>query len=230
MIKFEGPSLTLDIANSFPRPLLAYLNRPLIKILEDLKIKPDIFLKLQNDAVKEVENARISILGAATLLDRNSLGTASHLSTTLRLLKRLLGIDFKLNSNRNTGSTSQKFIEDSFLDSCISLTVTHALKVLKFKARIPLPNCWTLVGIADESNYLKETEIYAAIKRKGEKTIYLEGWITISRSPCVHPGDVQRVWAVGKLPEGVALEMRENTNCVVFSVQGSFFFHVLRTR
>lgn len=214
MNKFDSGSLTLDIATSFSRPLLAYLNRPLIKILEDLQVEPEHLLKLQDNAVKELERARSSILGAATLLDRNGLATSSKLFTILRRLRKVLGIDLK------TSATCRNGLSDTFVESCISLAVTCALKNLKFKARIPLPDCWNLVGIADESGYLEEKEIYAAIKRKGEKTIYLEGPICISRSPCVFPGDVQTVHAVGKLPDGVGLKMRDNTNCVVFSVKG----------
>ncbi|KAL8279909.1 hypothetical protein RQP46_007759 [Phenoliferia psychrophenolica] len=87
------------------------------------------------------------------------------------------------------------------------------------RGRIPIQDGYTLVGIADEDQYLGENEIYACIKRKGKKTIYLEGDICISRSPTIHPGDVRMVHAVGRLPPGSAPFTEYQTNAVVFSTK-----------
>lgn len=180
MQKFDAPdSLTLDIAFAFDRPLPAFLNRPLIKILEDLGVSSRAFTSLQSQAVGTVEASRTSLTSAATLLERTGLGVAPHLPVTLHRLQRVLGAEHSPTSL------------DPFLAACIDLAVMDALRSLKFKARIPLPGSWTLVGVADEDRYLKEGEVYARICRPGHPDVYLEGPITISRSPSIHPGDVQ---------------------------------------
>jgi len=177
--------------------LPCYLNRPLIKILEDLGIPIATFRSLQDDAVARVHKATTSLGDAAKLLDRTGLGGPAKLSSTIVHLASVLGLNAE-----NL---------DPFLKNCEGLAVAEALRNIKFKARIPLPNCFTLVGVADEGKllsffpfnsmalilhfildgWLAEGEICACIKRPSEPAIYLEGDICISRSPSIHPGDVQ---------------------------------------
>lgn len=185
MQKFDAPdSLTLDIALAFDHPLPAYLNRPLIKILEDLGVPAEAMLKLQRNAVGTVEASTRSVRGAALLLEQTGLGASAHLVATLYRIRRILGVDV---------APSEL---DPFLAACVDLAVTDALRGLKFRARIPLPGSFTLVGVADEDGCLEEGEVFACVKRAGQEDLYLEGLITISRSPTIHPGDVQ----VGSLP------------------------------
>lgn len=47
MTKFSGTSLTLDVCSDNPRPLTAYLNRPLILLLESLGVDPSTIIALQ---------------------------------------------------------------------------------------------------------------------------------------------------------------------------------------
>lgn len=189
MQKFDAASdsLTLDIAYAFDRPLPAYLNRPLIKILEDLGVPPEGFLALQRRAVATVEASKASLKAAAHLLEQSGLGSASRLPAALHRLVRVLGDDVAPASL------------DPFLSSCVDIAVTEALRSLKFKARIPLPDSWTLVGVVDEDGVLEEGEVYARICRPGQPDLFLEGPIAISRSPSVHPGDVQVSNADGSL-------------------------------
>ncbi|GAA6016409.1 hypothetical protein JCM10207_003852 [Rhodosporidiobolus poonsookiae] len=207
MEKFVGESLALDIADTFDGPLPCYLNRPLIKILEDLGIAPSVFLDLQHAAVQTIGCARSSLKDAATMLDRVGLGGTSKLSATLLGLARLI----KLPAHD----------VDPFLETAINVAVADALRSLQFKARIPVWGSHTLVGVADEDGWLKEGEIYACVKQKGKQTLFIEGKVCISRSPAVHPGDVQVVRAVGEIPPGVAPRLRSLMNCVVFSTKGS---------
>ena len=179
MQKFDADSLTLDIAFAFDRPLPAYLNRPLIKIFEDLGVPTKRFMLLQRQAVGTVEASKTSLFAAATVLEQTGLGTGAHLPATLRRLARALGADQAPASL------------DPFLSSCVDLAIMDALRSLKFKARIPLPGSWTLVGVADEDGVLQEGEIYVRICRAGKPDLFLEGPVTITRSPSMHPGDVQ---------------------------------------
>jgi RNA-dependent RNA polymerase len=57
------------------------------------------------------------------------------------------------------------------------------------------------------------------VRGDGEKPQYIEGPILISKSPTIHPGDVQFAQAVGAPPAGSLLG--ELSNCVVFSQQGT---------
>jgi hypothetical protein len=178
--------------------LPCYLNRPLIKILEDLGLPISTFRSLQDDAVARIHKATTSLSDAAALLERTGLGERAKLPSLLTNLGALL----KLKPNDL----------DPFLKHCEGLAVAEALKSLKFKARIPLPTCVTLVGVADEGEldihrsitfalltpiskyidgWLAEGEIYACVKRPNQEPFYLKGDVCISRSPSIHPGDVQ---------------------------------------
>lgn len=179
MEKFEAPhSLTLDIAQAFDRPLPAFLNRPLIQILEDLGSDASAVMAIQRRAVEDVESARSSLLKAANLLERNGLGSAARAPSTLRRISRLLGSD-------NLGAWV-----DPFASFWIDLGIVDALSSIKFKARIPVEG-HTLVGVPDEDGVLGEGEIFACIRKPGQADEYLSGDICISRSPTIHPGDVQ---------------------------------------
>ncbi|QRV91137.1 RNA-dependent RNA polymerase [Ceratobasidium sp. AG-Ba] len=97
---------------------------------------------------------------------------------------------------------------------------TDILRELKHRARIPVPESWKLVGIADEFNYLKQSEIYACTRDRDGEPIYLEGPYLITRSPVIHPGDVQVVTAIGRPPRGSPFDIEPLVNTVVLSCQG----------
>ena len=223
MSKFDSSHQhTLDIASTFNRPLPCYLNRPLIKILEDLGIPAQHFVDLQRTASARIEEAKKTFLGAATLLDSSGLGGPAKVATLFRRIKKATGIELhSYGEARGAGGASGG--GDEFLEAAVELAVINELRNLKFKGRIFLPLSYVLVGVADEAHYLKEGEVYAAVKRSGKATVYLEGLISISRSPCVHPGDLQVVRAVGKLPPGVAPRLSALVNCVAFSMKGARF-------
>ena len=92
---------------------------------------------------------------------------------------------------------------------------------------IPIPNAWTLVGVADIHRFLKEGQIFACVKPVDSPAIYLEGPVLISRSPTVHPGDAQIVQAIGRPPEGSCFAHESLPNTVVFSVQGRVQYLIL---
>lgn len=155
MNKFTAPDLTVEIARAFDRPMYMYLNRPLIMLLETLGVPLEPFMELQGDAVKQTVAASKSMDSAATLLEKNGLGTAFHMTSVLLNLHKV-GAD--LESTRQDG----EFL--SFLKRSLKFAVNHVLRDLKYKARIPVPDAWTLVGVADEYDYLKEDEIYGQFR------------------------------------------------------------------
>jgi hypothetical protein len=104
----------------------------------------------------------------------------------------------------------------------LEFSIHHILRDLKHHARIPVPEGYTLVGVADFHGYLREGEVFACASIPETNSIhYLEGLVLISRSPAIHPGDVQVVRAIGPPPLGSPFEKESLVNTVVFSVNGT---------
>jgi hypothetical protein len=217
MIKFNAPHSTdVEIAQAFVRPSKYYLNRPLIMVLEGLGVRYDVFKRLQETAVRDVKGAATSLEKAVKTLDQSGLGSSYRLSSTLLQLTKL---------------DMTPSIMDDFYDRMIEITIHHVLRDLKQHARIPVDEGYTLVGVADIHGYLQEGEIFACatISETGEFH-YLEGDVLVSRSPIIHPGDVQVVHAIGRPPPGSPFEKESLMNTIVFSVKGSETFLTLPTQ
>ncbi|QRW05216.1 RNA-dependent RNA polymerase [Ceratobasidium sp. AG-Ba] len=191
MDKFDSPALDVEVARAFDRPGPCFLNRPLIMVLETVnEIQADIFLKLQRDAVRETQESMYDFRGASNC----SKGTSSGLE-----LQHCYALGMK---------------------TVLKNAETDILRELKHRARIPVPESWKLVGIADEFDYLKQSEIYACTRDRDGEPIYLEGPYLITRSPVIHPGDVQVVTAIGRPPRGSPFDIEPLVNTVVLSCQG----------
>ena len=78
-------------------------------------------------------------------------------------------------------------------------------------------------GVADEEpgGFLEPNKIYGCVHELGKEPVYLTGLVAISCSPCIHPGDVQMVRAVGQIPDGKAPRITTQQDCVVFSARGA---------
>ncbi|KAJ3575291.1 hypothetical protein NP233_g1206 [Leucocoprinus birnbaumii] len=211
MIKFDVPethdkTTQIEIARAILGPTPYHLNRPLITILEGLGVRVEELEELQAQAVSETQHATDSLNNAATLLETHGLGSSFRLATILRNLQKL-GI--------------QALQNDPFYDQLLRVSIYHTLRDLKNGARIPIPDAWTLVGVADTHHFLEEKEIFACIKKPDGEVTYLEGHVLVSRSPCVHPGDVQIAIAIGRPPENSPFAEEPLPNTVVFSIKGN---------
>ncbi|KAG5644736.1 hypothetical protein DXG03_007865 [Asterophora parasitica] len=207
MIKFEDPvSREIEIARAFDKPGPYFLNRPLIMLLEGLGVKYEVFKLFQDKAVRETEESAKSLGQAARMFETHGLGSSYRLPSVMLGLEKL-GID--------------NIYGSAFYQRVLEFAVHHVLRLLKNRARIPIPDAWTLVGVADVHMFLKEGEIFACIKPTHGHIIYLEGPVLISRSPTIHPGDVQIVHAIGPPPDGSCFAKEPLPNTVVFSVLGS---------
>lgn len=213
MIKFDDVnSHELEIARAFDSPARMYLNRPLIMLLEGLGIRSEVFMKLQRAALDDVHKATASFETAAKLLEWHGLGKAFRLPSLFTSLHKLRTRD---------ENVSTLLEDDEFFRRVLDFAINHIRRELKYKARIPVPQSWTLVGVVDVHNYLREGEIFACVRpRDSKKPIYLKGPILVTRSPVIHPGDVQVVRAIGPPPAGSPFAREELPNCVVFSIQG----------
>jgi RNA-dependent RNA polymerase len=149
MEKFDAPdSLDIEIAKAFDKPTPGCLNRPLIMLLETLGLEKDIFLELQRAAVKMTEGAIKSLDTASSLLDAHDLGTSFGLRY---VFKNMAGMGADLGTQDDLWP---------FLEHVLKFCANHVLRDLKYRARIPIPESWTLVGVADEYDLLQEGQIY----------------------------------------------------------------------
>jgi RNA-dependent RNA polymerase len=216
-----------EIARSFDYPNPVHLNRPVVMALEDRGVDKETFLDLQEKAKALIYHSKDSLENFSKLLTKYNLGGSFHLEFILEQLSKL-GLDFK-------DGTDKKAIEGAFFERLVRYSMNHSLREVKFKARIPVPDSYQLVGVADEGQaYIEEGiaseddvytlepgKIYVCIQNSThEQPIYLKGTCVISRSPVIHPGDVQRVYAVGKPPEDKICFFRGLKNVVVLPAVG----------
>jgi RNA-dependent RNA polymerase len=88
----------------------------------------------------------------------------------------------------------------------------HALREIKHRAHIPVPDSCTLLGVSDEWDCLQEGEIYATIfDEQTGVSQYITGRVLLTRSPQIHPGDLQFATAVRRP------ELSHLKNVIVFS-------------
>lgn len=207
MIKFRGSSdRRIEICHS-ANWLPMYLNRPLIKVLEDIGVAESTFMTLQKDAIEELRQSTTSVAYAANFLRRQ------------RITSRAIRLPWVIESLKNLGFN---FRDDHFLEQAFELSLITSLRSLKHKARIPVKKGMTLIGVMDETGYLQEGQIYVTVQSQGQSAFEsIDGTVLITRSPVHHPGDVQMALAIGtnRLPQDSPL--RALRNCVVFSQRGT---------
>ncbi|KAK7694554.1 hypothetical protein QCA50_001740 [Cerrena zonata] len=208
MIKFEAPESTnIEIARAFDKPGPFYLNRPLIMILEQLGVPYETFEALQDRAVRDAQNAVRSLARGARLLEAYGLGASFKLTSVMLSLDKM-GIDPPT--------------DDVFYQRMMDFAVNHVLRELKHHARIPVKDAWNLVGVADIHGYLNEGEVFIhVVPTDGQQPFFFEGQTLITRSPTIHPGDVQVARAIGAPPPDSPFANETLRNCVVFSTKGS---------
>ncbi|KAJ7578483.1 calcium:hydrogen antiporter [Mycena floridula] len=207
MKKFESKDVEeahIEIARAFERPNMSYLNKALVMLLETRGVQKDYLMELQHDAVAEARTIHDTLEKFHTTLRAHSLGSGYRLSSLLQRLDKLgCGL---------SGEHKKHNIDGPFLRQIRQIAMTDMLREIKHGARIKIPDSFLLVGVADEgvayeqAGYtnvytLPEGHIYACIQNADDaEPTYLEGSCSISRSPVCHPGDVQRVYAIGKPP------------------------------
>ncbi|KIK69614.1 hypothetical protein GYMLUDRAFT_212277 [Collybiopsis luxurians FD-317 M1] len=208
MRKFTTPlTNSIEIAQFFDRPLKLCLNRPLVMLLEDLGIPYETFKHLQDRAIQQTLEATENLDAAARLLETFGLGNSFRLVPILLGLCRL-GVDNLIQS-------------ETFHRSMLEYAIHHILRELKHHTRIPVEGAWNLVGVADVHGYLRNKEIFACVKPPNGPIQYLEGDVLITRSPVIHPGDVQLVRAIGEPPPGSCFDHEPLINTVVFPIKGT---------
>jgi len=206
MTKFESEDIkNLEICDMASRPIPMVLNRQLVKILEDMGVPDSWFKNLQNQELRRLRSITASVDSTAKFLKAQGIGDAIQLHKLFRQTA-LFGVDYR---------------RDPFLRSVVETVVLKELRLLKHKARIPVPEGITLFGILDETGFLEEGQVYVTYDTTSGRYAFppaSKARVLVTRSPALHPGDVQTACNMIP-PEGHAL--RELHNCIVFSQMGS---------
>ena len=202
--KFNGlDNLTFDVQSTSSRSRLMFLNRPLIMLLEHLGVVPDVIIDLQSTSIREVETIRTSLTQATKVFLQHNLGASYHLPSLFNNISKYLELDI---------SDHPDSLHHDLINEVLYCGATHALREIKYRAHILVPESVTLLGVSDEYDCLAEGEIFATVYDESKATEQLiEGQVLITRSPQVHPGDVQLVTAVRRP------ELNHLKNVVVFS-------------
>lgn len=125
MVKFpvpEGTDNNIEICGCASKPLNLYLNRQIIKILEDCGVDISWFMDLQRKAVQELRSITERAINAATFLKTRHIGGSFYLPWLIRQLDVL----------------QMPFQEDDFLSKVIEMMVLVELRSLKYRSRIPV--------------------------------------------------------------------------------------------
>ncbi|KAF2004377.1 RNA-dependent RNA polymerase [Amniculicola lignicola CBS 123094] len=206
MIKFPSEDIVnLEICDMGSKPIPMVLNRQMIKILEDMGVSDEWFLKQQSRAVETLQYMTAHIANTVAFLKRQKVADNIGFPQFLRQLDTL-NIDYR---------------RDRFLRSVVEATILRELRLLKHKAKIPIDEGVTLFGIMDETGYLEEGEVYISFDKTDHvrrKATELHGRrMIITRSPGLHPGDIQL--ATNIIPPQFHY-LRSLRNCIVFSQKG----------
>jgi hypothetical protein len=118
--------------------------------LEDRGVDKETFIALQEKAKANIYLASDSLEHfSQKLLTKHNLGGKFHLAFIVEQLSKL-GLDFK-------NGTDKKAIGGAFFERLLRFSMNHSLREVKFKARIPVPGSYQLVGVADEGHaYIEE--------------------------------------------------------------------------
>ncbi|KAJ4490445.1 RdRP-domain-containing protein [Lentinula aciculospora] len=209
--KFESIDMNLDITLTSARPLALFLNRPLIALLEHHGVPQKNFVRLQDQAIRDTQRIKSSLVEAATTFSRHGLGTSFQLESLFKNIAQILHLEIAQHASETDNSAVQLVI----LKIAIAHGITHILREIKHRAHIRVPGSYTLLGVSDEWDCLEEGEIFAQVyDPRTQNLLQIEGRLLITRSPQIHPGDCQFVRAVHRE------ELVHLKNVVVFSCKG----------
>lgn len=157
MIKFEklaSDPYDVEVAKWFQYPTPCYLNRPLAMILDHLGVEHEVVMNAQYQVLMEASRAcTIALDSLARIVEEYGLGRPFKFH---RLLLHLIKGGLHYRDLFQDSRPATKFFErvgDTIL--------VHLKRDVKHRARIPIPNSYTLVGVADIHEYLKPGEVFS---------------------------------------------------------------------
>jgi RNA-dependent RNA polymerase len=179
--KFEVANIrTLDIAATSARPILMYLNRPLIALLEYHGTADEAFKDLQKLAIDEVQSMKDSLVQASKIFSQYGLGASFRVPS----LFNNLFYQLKLQMARDWSDPDG--LQHQLIMTALAFATTHILREIKHRAHIPVPGSYALIGVSDEWDCLAEGEIYATVvDDRTDLYLPITGRVLITRSPQV---------------------------------------------
>ena len=209
--KFTSENLTFDVQSTSARPKAMFLNRPLIVLMEFLGVNTERIIALQNDSISRAQSVRSSSIDASKVIQQHGMGASFHLPSLFSNLSNILHLDV---GNAEEPQEESSVWTSQLIESALHCVETHILRELKYRAHIEVPGSYTLLGVSDEMGCLREGEIFATVfdERTGLHK-HITGDVAITRSPQIHPGDMQLVTAVRRP------ELEHLKNVVVFSCE-----------
>ncbi|KAL2286418.1 hypothetical protein FJTKL_06802 [Diaporthe vaccinii] len=204
MTKFESNDKpNLEICDMASKPIPLVLNRQMIKILEDMGCTSAWFFRMQNVELSRLRAVTADAYNVAKFLKHQNVGETMRLHRMISVCETM-GVDYR---------------KDKFLRSVVEAMVLRELRLLKHKARIPVRKGITLFGIMDETGFLEENEVYVTYDTKGDRFDEPPGPgpVIVTRSPALHPGDIQLPFNVVPPPGN---PLRQLSNVIIFSRYG----------
>ena len=117
--------------------------------LEDRGVDKETFIALQERVKFSIYLSSDSLEHFKELLTKHNLGGSFHLTFILSKLSKL-GLDFM-------DGIDKKAVKCAFFKRLLCFSMNDSLREVKFKVRIPVPNSYQLVGVADEGRaYIEE--------------------------------------------------------------------------
>eukprot|EP00029_Vermamoeba_vermiformis_P013257 TRINITY_DN8173_c0_g1_i1.p1 TRINITY_DN8173_c0_g1~~TRINITY_DN8173_c0_g1_i1.p1 ORF type:complete len:944 (-),score=81.25 TRINITY_DN8173_c0_g1_i1:100-2931(-) len=191
MQKFDSKHKELEITGHSTYRT-AYLNRQMITLLQSLGTSTASLQKLEQAMTAKIDKLAEGVINQETL---NQL-TWGHSKAMLSEAIETFGL------------------EEPFLRALVNKHSSKALVSLIKKTRIFIPNSAFAMGVLDEYGCLEEGEVfYQGLTDTGEK-IQIVGDVLVTRSPCVHSGDMRKLKAVHRY------ELSHHYNVLVFSRKG----------
>ncbi|CAG8567884.1 9056_t:CDS:2 [Gigaspora margarita] len=177
--KFESTHHVLEVIRGSCM-ITAFLNRQAITLLSTLGVPDNVFIDMKNQQVQELDKMLKSEHMAMNVLLKN----ADEYGMT-RIMSDLVKADFLQR-------------KDPFLLNLLALFRIMMLRDLKKKAKIRIDEGAFLLGVLDETNTLKENQIYCCKSdpQNPNARQVIKGTCVVYRNPCFHPGDIRVVTAV----------------------------------
>ncbi|CAN8077242.1 unnamed protein product [Agarophyton chilense] len=190
MKKFKSSHRVLEVV-SIAKCLPLFLNRQIIMVLSGLGVPDMPFEKLQETFLKRLDMVMEKDGKITALQVLNASGCGAN-------------PDRKLKSNSPMMSAVDLFLAGLNCHNCEYLfNIMNAFRQrmisgVRHRARIPLDRRQGIcaIGVLDELGVLKPGEIFCQFRDPSYGKVVATGQVTVGRSPCLHPGDIQPANAV----------------------------------
>ncbi|CAI2367533.1 unnamed protein product [Moneuplotes crassus] len=221
-----------------------YLNKQIITILWAGGVDSEIFIKMQRDYTDSLlEEIKALDSGSDFSLVKSYSNSVRHINTkigkvlrsNLKVQRQLEQLEEVKGDNSQRESLQNSLIDlssDPFIHPLIRGICYNKLDEVRARFRIFDEKSCVLIGVIDPAGCLDEGEIFVQYDRdvllknsKGGSPLkfidpsakikkIVEGEVLVTRSPCVHPGDIRKLKAVFKEP------LKHYVNVVIFSTKG----------